>query len=89
MTQFDDFAPIAQEFCAFVETADALDRDELLRRLERHLVALYGAALELPSTIRTTLRMTASRNGSPASSSNGRRSRSVFLESSVTTSTTG
>lgn len=44
----EDFAAVARRFCAFVETADALDRNSLVRQLERHLVALYGAALMLP-----------------------------------------
>jgi Domain of unknown function (DUF5063) len=48
MEEAKNFGLLAAGYCAFVETSDDLDRDRFLRELEAHLVALYGAAIDLP-----------------------------------------
>jgi hypothetical protein len=44
----ENFGLLAAGYCAFVETSDDLDRDPFVRELERHLVDLYSAAIDLP-----------------------------------------
>jgi hypothetical protein len=43
-----EFELIARRYCTWVESSDELDRDRFLRELERHLAALYLAAIDLP-----------------------------------------
>lgn len=45
----DDFEVKAREYCSFIDGSASYERAELVERLERHLVALYGAALSLPT----------------------------------------
>jgi hypothetical protein len=42
-----EFGLAAGRYCAFVESDDDLDRDRFVQELERHLVDLYSAALDL------------------------------------------
>jgi Domain of unknown function (DUF5063) len=42
-----DFIPVAERFVAFVDTSSALGREELVRQLERQLLDLYAAGLDL------------------------------------------
>ena len=44
----DEFDLVARRYCRWVELSDELDRDRFLRELERHLAALYLAAIDLP-----------------------------------------
>jgi hypothetical protein len=43
-----EFGLAAGRYCAFVESDDDLDRDRFVQELERHLVDLYSAAIDLP-----------------------------------------
>jgi hypothetical protein len=45
----DAFELLARRYCAWVESSDELDRDRFLEELERHLAALYLAAIDLPT----------------------------------------
>jgi hypothetical protein len=49
VSEVDDFAAAAERYCAFVDASDALHRDDLILRLQDHLVGLYSAALRLPA----------------------------------------
>jgi hypothetical protein len=44
----EEFDLVAARYCSFIESSEDLDRDRFLRELERHLVALYSAAIDLP-----------------------------------------
>jgi hypothetical protein len=48
MEEAEEFGLLAAGYCAFIETSDDLDRDRFVRELERHLVDLYSAAIDLP-----------------------------------------
>jgi hypothetical protein len=43
-----EFGLAAGRYCAFVESGDDRDRDRFVQELERHLVDLYSAAIDLP-----------------------------------------
>lgn len=42
-----DFVPVAERFVAFVDSSSSLGREELIRQLERQLLDLYAAGLDL------------------------------------------
>jgi Domain of unknown function (DUF5063) len=44
-----EFEVQAREYCSFIDGSHSYERAELVERLERHLVALYAAALSLPA----------------------------------------